>query len=177
MDDATFNLYMAESSPIFQDVLIFLRYTGARPCEMANATWDDLDLDRAAITLWKHKTSGKVSRPRVVILHAEVIRLLIRLRLLGRETTHIFVNAWGQKWQNSAICQRLKIIREKHGIPRARTLYGLRHAFGRNAIKAGVDLATLKELMGHTSVLMTQRYADMAGQTDHLRKALERIHG
>jgi Phage integrase family len=41
--------------------------------------------------------------------------------------------------------------------PRFR-LYDLRHTFGSRSAMAGVDLATLKELMGHSQISMTLRY-------------------
>jgi integrase len=37
-------------------------------------------------------------------------------------------------------------------------LYDLRHTFGSRAAMAGVDLPTLKELMGHSSITLTMRY-------------------
>ncbi|MGB9106506.1 MAG: site-specific integrase, partial [Terriglobales bacterium] len=37
-------------------------------------------------------------------------------------------------------------------------LYDLRHTFGSRSAMAGVDLATLKELMGHSTITITMRY-------------------
>jgi len=37
-------------------------------------------------------------------------------------------------------------------------VYDLRHTFGSRAAMAGVDLPTLKELMGHSSITLTMRY-------------------
>jgi integrase len=37
-------------------------------------------------------------------------------------------------------------------------LYDLRHTFGSRSAMAGVDLATLKELMGHSQISITMRY-------------------
>lgn len=37
-------------------------------------------------------------------------------------------------------------------------LYDLRHTFGTRMAMAGVDLMTLRELMGHSSITMTQKY-------------------
>jgi integrase len=37
-------------------------------------------------------------------------------------------------------------------------LYDLRHTFGSRSAMAGVDLSTLKELMGHSVIGMTMRY-------------------
>jgi integrase len=37
-------------------------------------------------------------------------------------------------------------------------LYDLRHTYGSRAVMAGVDLPTLKELMGHESISTTMQY-------------------
>jgi integrase len=53
----------------FRQVLFFLRYTGARPGEMANLTWDDVNLEAGVIVLRKHKTiRTRTPRPRVIQL-------------------------------------------------------------------------------------------------------------
>jgi len=37
-------------------------------------------------------------------------------------------------------------------------LYDLRHTYGTRAVMAGIDLPTLKELMGHESISTTMKY-------------------
>jgi len=179
MEDSLFRLYLRNSAPEFRRVLLFIKYTGCRPCEMANADWGDFDQDRKAIVLHVHKTSRtqKVSRPRTVILHPVLVRLLLWLRRHGRETGIIFVNAWGNRWSNSTICQRLTVIRKRCGIPKARTAYGLRHRACCQAVKKGVNLATIAELMGHRDIKTTMRYVHLAGETEHLQEAVKKIHG
>src|SRR5436309_1094801 len=64
----------------FRQVLIFLRFTGCRPGEMAALKWSDIDLDGGAIVLAEHKTARKVRKPRAVPLVPVVVKLLIHLR-------------------------------------------------------------------------------------------------
>ena len=42
------------------------------------------------------------------------------------------------------------------------TFHTLRHSFASHLIMAGVDLTTVKELMGHKDIKMTLRYAHLA---------------
>ena len=48
-----------------------------------------------------------------------------------------------------------------------------RHTFASRLIMAGVDIRTVAELMGHTSIQMTMRYAHLAPQ--HNRAAVDRL--
>jgi integrase len=52
-------------------------------------------------------------------------------------------------------------------------LYDLRHTFGSRAAMAGVDLPTLKELMGHSSITLTMRYVHPTPA--HKKEAIEKL--
>ncbi len=52
-------------------------------------------------------------------------------------------------------------------------LYDLRHTFGSRAVMAGVDLPTLKELMGHSTITMTMRYIHPT--PEHKIEALKKL--
>jgi integrase len=56
--------------------------------------------------------------------------------------------------------------------PRFR-IYDLRHTFGSRSVMAGVDLATLKELMGHSQISMTMRYVHPT--PEHKRQAVQKL--
>jgi integrase len=50
------------------------------------------------------------------------------------------------------------------------TFHDLRHTFASRLVMAGVDLPTVKELMGHKSIAMTLRYTHLS--TDHKQRAV-----
>jgi hypothetical protein len=52
------------------------------------------------------------------------------------------------------------------------TWHTLRHTFASRAVMAGVDIRTVQELMGHSTVTMTMRYAHLSPA--HLREAVNK---
>jgi integrase len=157
----------------FRQALIFLRFTGCRPGEMASLKWSDIDLDGGAIVLAEHKTARKVRKPRVVPLVPVVVKLLIHRRRHSRGE-FVFLNDRGNPWHRSALSLRIQRCRRRQGIPADATLYGVRHRFGTAAIVRGVDIKTLAHLMGHSSTRMTEHYLHLAGEREHLGQSMRR---
>ncbi|MCZ6768663.1 MAG: site-specific integrase [Acidobacteria bacterium] len=61
---------------------------------------------------------------------------------------------------------------EKAGIDNFR-FHDLRHTFASHLLMSGVDLMTVKELLGHASVTMTMRYSHLA--PDHRMRAIKTL--
>jgi len=161
----------------FRQVLFFLRYTGARPGEMAALTWDDVNLDNAVIVLRQHKTARtqRTPRPRVIQLVPLVVKLLHRVKSQrGARADLVFVTSHGTAWNRVNLATRMKRLRKRAGLPDHVKLYGIRHQFGTKSILNGVDIKTLAELMGHTTTRMTEHYIHLAGRQEHLAAAMRK---
>lgn len=178
MTDVEFGRMLRVSSVLFRRVLIFLRYTGCRPGEMAQVRLDYIDRERGIITLWKHKTIHVDQKPRVVVMHPVVRRLIDyvdRSRFPNQIT--LFVNARGRAWNRHSISHRIQRIRDRAGIPNDCKIYGLRHAFGTNAIRKKVGIKTVAVLMGHKTTRSTERYIHIENDIEHLADALNATFG
>lgn len=162
----------------FRQMLVFLRYTGARPGEAAALEWEDIDIENAVIVLNEHKTSKtqRVKKPRVIPLHAVVVKLLISIRKRNEPGKLVFLTHRKSAWNRCNLGQRMRRAREIAGVPTDAKLYGLRHAFGTRSIINGVDIKTLAELMGHTTTRMTEHYLHLSGQRAHLADAMRRAN-
>lgn len=157
----------------FRQVLIFLRYTGCRPAEMAGLTWDQVAWSERRLLLPQHKTVKKTRKPRVIVLTPVVFKLLAHLKVRS-EGEFVFINDRGNPWHRSALSLRLQRCRRRQGIPSDATLYGVRHKFGTDAILNGVDLTTTSVLMVHRSVRMTEHYVHLDGEDGHLEQSMRR---
>jgi integrase len=158
----------------FRQLLVFLRYTGARPGEASGLEWSHIDLEGAVIRIEKHKTSKsqKVKRPRVIPLHPVVVKLLIHIRRRAEPGQRVFLTHRLMPWNRSSLGLRMRRLREHADIAADAKLYGLQHGFGTRSVLNGVDIKTLAELMGHTTTRMTEHYLHLAGRQAHLAAAM-----
>jgi integrase len=163
----------------FRQLLVFLRFTGARPIEACLLRWADIDIAQAVIRIQRHKTSKtqRVKRPRVIPLHPVVLKLLIHIRRQREFGEFVFLNHRKTSWNRRTLGTRVRRARNLAGIPDDAKLYGLRHRFGTRSILNGVDIKTLAELMGHTSTRTTEHYLHLAGHQAHLADAMIRANG
>jgi len=162
----------------FREILIFLWYTGCRPCEATKLRWENVDFENQIIVLAEHKTSRtqRQPRPRIIPMHPTVVRLLRSIRRRN-EGEIVFLTSRRTPWNRYNLGLRFRRARKKAGIRDDAKLYGVRHAFGTRGIVNGCDIKTLAELMGHTTTRMTEHYLHLAGQREHLAAAMRRVNG
>lgn len=178
-----FAAWMRRSTPLFRRVLLFVRLAGVRPGEMSVLEWrgEDtwIDAERGCGVWMVHKTSRKqkVKKPRVVPLHPVLVKLLIWIRRNGGDGRHVFTNSRGRPWDRRSLALRIMRLREATGTPKTAKLYGCRHAFATDCVKHKVSLATLAELLGHSSTRMSEYYVHLAGDVEHLHQAVQQTFG
>ena len=172
---AEFQAMLRNTKPVFRRLLIFLRYTGCRPCEAVGTEWTHLDISKLCITLTRHKTAKKTGRVRRLVLHPVVVKLLAWIAQHRPHPRFVFINSKRTKWKNPAISWRMKRIRAAADIGNDVKAYGCRHAFATNAALSGVDVSILADLIGHADIRQTQTYLHLAGRIDHLQRAVSTI--
>lgn len=172
MTDAEFDMLYEHAGGPFRDFLLALRETGARPKEIRDLLWDQVQDGKWVLT--KHKTAKKVGKSRVIILTARMRQLMERLK--GNGHTHVFLNTEGGPWTMNAVRLQISRLRAKLGLPEDLCAYLARHGFGTRAILNGENPLVVAELMGHSSLDMVSKvYVHLADQHEHLRQAVERI--
>lgn len=176
MKESEFRTLMkGEPKVRFKTFLFALWATGCRPKEARTLKWDQVREDRWVLR--EHKTAHKTKKPRIVYLNPPMQRLMAVLR---RDATseHVFLNMYGKPWTMNAVRLRMHRLKEKLGLSDDVCTYLIRHAFGTNAIVNGVDVATVAELMGHTSLEMVSSvYLHLADQHKHLQDAVAKATG
>lgn len=136
-------------------VLYGLLDAGARASEFVAMDIDDLDLVSGAILIRK----GKGSKPRTVFL-GKKSRKAIRAYLRYRNDDEPALWITGDHDGRLSYMGLREIIRRRSrdaGI-KPPSLHSFRRAFALNMLRAGVDVYSLQELMGHADLQILRRY-------------------
>ena len=170
----------AQMNEPLHTLLLLLPRTGLRISELCNLRFGDVREHEGHLIL---AFRGKGDKPRVVPLGnegAEVLREWLdapdqRRRshnpqaplFPGRSPEHGITS-----WPVQEAC---RVLREEYPSLRGLTPHILRHTYATRAVVAGVDLASLKALLGHENLATTQRY--LHPTVDNLTTAVAGIKG
>ncbi|MFJ1251718.1 tyrosine-type recombinase/integrase [Cupriavidus sp. CuC1] len=146
--------------------------TGARKSELLKLTWSRVDRERRFFLLESEHT--KSAKRRTVPLNDAALDALSVLRGWGR------LNAPGNPWVfGHGGGRRITTFQtgfegacERAGIDDYR-IHDMRHTCASWLVMAGVPLMVVKDLLGHSSVTVTERYAHLA--PDQIQSAVQRL--
>jgi len=147
-------------------IATFLRYTGCRPVEALNLTYDDVDYANSKVILRSIKgRTGKV-RERVIPLHPKAKEAIPYS--VPPPIGHVFtVN--GRVIKNSYdLPSHWKAARAKAYPGMTVGMYGLRHTFATTLARNGAPAKVIADLLGHTDLKMVMRYMNTT-YDDHLK--------
>ena len=143
---------LVHTSQLRQLVTIALN-TGMRKGEIHSLRWEHLDLPNRTI----HVINGKTERgDRHIPMNDAAFEVISKLQL-GRNNDFLFPSARksGEHLRDpkKGFAKALRLAQ----IPHIR-FHDLRHTFATRIVHAGVDIITLKDLLGHTKITTTARY-------------------
>jgi len=149
--------------------------TGLRVSELVRLKVSAIDSHRMMVRV----EQGKGRKDRYTILSQ---RLLSELRSYWKEhrsPTYLFPNRKGTPISIDYAQKTYNRAKLRAGIEKGHGIHTLRHCFATHLLEAGVDLRTIQTLLGHTSLLSTERYLQirqhritaMANPLDLLRLA------
>lgn len=143
--------------------------TGLRQGELFNLTWDMVNLLEGSLILEGGITKNSSSR--YIPLNNEAIKIFQQLyNKSSLKEGLVFPSKNNQPFNN--VKRSWSAVLKKAQISNFRW-HDLRHHFASKLVVAGVDLNTVRELLGHSDIKMTLRYAHLA--PEHKIKAVQKI--
>lgn len=153
-----------------QPMVIMALNTGMRRGEILKLTWDQVDMKHGFILL--EDTNTKNGSRREIPINSD-LREALRSLTRRLDTPLIFFDPNSEAGKAKPYqdirtsfyraCKRAGIL-DFH-------FHDLRHTFASQLVMGGVDLTTVKELLGHKDIKMTLRYAHLAPA--HKARAVE----
>jgi len=154
---------LANCADHLKPIVIIALNTGMRKGEILGLKWHDVDIKRSVIQLLNTKNGEK----REVPINDMVKQTFVAIPKHAN-SAYIFCNNKGQPYGDikksffTALTNSAIIGFHFHD---------LRHTFASQLVMAGVDLNTVRELLGHKSLEMTLRYSHLS--PDHKKRAVD----
>lgn len=164
--------------PMWKQMILLALHTGMRLGELFGLEWSDISFEQKTLTVRQSIVRGHIGTPksnkiRYIPLTEEVCRLLYE----GRgQSGLVFHREDGNPLSHHIAERALDRARKKADL-RHIGWHKLRHTFASHLAMEGVSMRAIQELLGHSTIVMTQRYAHLSPSA--LRDAiviLERRH-
>ncbi|GFO55585.1 hypothetical protein GMSM_25920 [Geomonas sp. Red276] len=134
------------------DMVIVLLDTGMRLSELLNLRYEDVSFSNNLISIWINKGD----RPRSLPMTKRVRTIMEQRQETGRDKPFtVSVDEAERAWQ--WVRAEMGLSRDKEFVP-----HSLRHTCASRLVNGGVDLYVVKELLGHSSIQITERYAHLS---------------
>lgn len=145
------------NAPEARDAFVFACFTGLRYSDVKALTWGQIKsgVGGRYVALKMQKTGRQVFIP----LNKSAFNALPKNDRMMPDTP-VFSLPW-----LGAINSALKIIARNNGINKNVSFHTARHTFATLSLSAGVDIATVSSILGHTSIKTTQIYAEVVMQS------------
>jgi integrase len=144
-------------------IVITALNTGMRKSEILRLTWDRVDLKNRIILLDKTKNGERREIPVNETLFGVLSGIVRRI-----DCGYIFFNPKTLRPLDNVKKSFASALRKSHILDFR--FHDLRHTFASRLVMKGIDLTTVKELLGHKDIKMTLRYAHLSAP--HIKDAV-----
>jgi integrase len=151
-----------------QPMVLLALNTGLRRGEVLQLRWADVELLRRELIV--RGDNAKNGKTRYIPLNNEALTTLQQWRSNSSSTEWVFARQDGKRMR--AVKSSWKRVLRSAAIADFRW-HDLRHHFASRLVMNGVDLNTVRELLGHSDLSMTLRYAHLS--PEHKADAVARL--
>lgn len=171
---ATSNYKTGKPRYKYGNLLCLILYTGLRGGELCSLKWDDIDyknnqikVDSNTIAIYDYEedvkirkvveqSSTKNSKVRIVPLNKKALEILsIQREMVRGGDTDFIINGSDEVIDVGKITNCYENICKAARIKNALGVHTLRHTFASRAIRKGIDIKVVSEILGHSSVTFT----------------------
>lgn len=133
-------------------LIAFIAETGCRISEALSVTKADFNKETRSLRIW-----GKGKKERIVYYGDITAAYVKYAKVIGNSP----IWTWTQRQARFLVWQALR----KHSNAKQLSPHAIRHSFASGLLNKGAPITTVQELLGHKSVVTTERYAKVADAT------------
>jgi len=176
--DETFSLMEAPQGDTFKAtrnkaILELLYSSGLRVSELTSLDITDFDVKESLI-----RVKGKGKKERIIPVGSkalDAIKNFLPERIsLKKKSRALFLNARGGRLTDRSIRRILLEYSRMINLKGHLSPHTLRHTFATHLLHGGVDLRSIQELLGHSSLSTTQKYTHV--DIAHLMEVYDKAH-
>ncbi|WP_419247242.1 tyrosine-type recombinase/integrase [Wolbachia endosymbiont of Rhagoletis indifferens] len=138
-------------------IIVLLYGTGLRISEALNLRVSDINNESLIVT-------GKGDKQRQVFILPVVkkcIQEYVKACPYLDEAQHLFVGVRGKKLGRTYVANRLQKIRRMLNLPEILSPHAFRHSFATHLLQEDIDIRSIQQLLGHSSLETTQVYTHL----------------
>jgi len=159
-------LLLENATDLWQEIILIALRAGLRFGELIALSWEDVDFRRKMLTVKQSIVRGvlgstKGNKIRYIPLTDEVIKSLESRK---KRSGYIFTDEDGKTLKQYVCFKRLHKFCKEAGL-RKIGWHTLRHTFASHLAQNGVPLKAIQELLGHSDIATTMRYAHLSPST------------
>ena len=154
------------SPPYLREMILFATNTGLRTSDIFNLQWMEVDIEQQRLKKIVKKSAKPLSLPLNDAAFA-----IVEARQAVQDGPYVFYSPMtGGKFKD--VKGALLAAVKRAGLSKI-TWHMFRHTFASRLTRDGVDIVTVKDLLGHSNISTTMRYAH--SNDDAKRRAVQRL--
>ena len=164
---------LGAADPFMRRAIMLFLNTGLRKSELVYIEWKDIDFENRILTVQAKPEFGfhpKSYKRRHIPINSTLEKLLLDLPQNGR---FIFDDGGNHPLHHPDFYYKNLMRVYKKADVQGANLHTLRHTFASHLVMSGVDVRTVQELMGNSSIAITENYSHLSPV--HRTRAVEML--
>jgi integrase len=169
--------YLEFAPQPLKDAALQMLDTGLRVGELRSLEWEDVHLQPVGDAKFGfiHVRKGKSKNAKCNVSLSPRVRAMLDSRKASSKSGYVFTDESGTKpvsiW---TLEDQHKRMRQALKLPADAVIHSFRHTFGTRLGEAGADAFTIMRIMGHSSVVISQKYVHPTPEA--VERAFERLN-
>jgi integrase len=169
--------YLEFAPQPLKDAAVLMLDTGLRVGELRSLDWESVHLQPVGDARFGfiHVRKGKSQNAKRNVSLSPRVRAMLDSRKTSSQSAYVFTDESGTKplsiW---TLEDQHKRMRRALKLPADAVVHSFRHTFGTRLGETGADAFTIMKVMGHSTVVVSQKYVHPTPET--IERAFERLN-